>query len=121
MRNSFVQQIEPAKDTMRMEEVIKLFSTAFGQICALKEVNKLVVSSLTHELTTAETAVPLEKQERLPKAVLSHHGGQFKGQWKEWCGEPRIDAHFELPSYSQDKRKVERCVQNLSKEFVGHL
>jgi uncharacterized protein (DUF1778 family) len=31
MRNSFVQQIEPAKDAMRMEEVVKLFSTAFEQ------------------------------------------------------------------------------------------
>ena len=32
-----------------------------------------------------------------------------------------IDAHFALPSYSQDKRKVERCVQNLNREFVDHL
>ena len=31
MRNSFVQQIEPAKDAMRMEEVVKLFSTALAQ------------------------------------------------------------------------------------------
>jgi hypothetical protein len=31
-----------------------------------------------------------------------------------------IDAHFELPSYSQDKRRVERCTQNLSGEFVKH-
>jgi hypothetical protein len=31
MRNSFVQQIEPAKDAMRMEEVVRLFSTAFEQ------------------------------------------------------------------------------------------
>jgi len=66
MRNSFVQQIEPAKDAMRMEEVVKLFSTAFGQICALKEVDKLVLSSLARELTMAETTVPWAKQERLP-------------------------------------------------------
>ena len=31
-----------------------------------------------------------------------------------------IDAHFALPSYSQDKRKVERCIQNLNREFVDH-
>jgi hypothetical protein len=31
MRNSFVQQIEPAKDAMRMGEVVKLLSEAFGQ------------------------------------------------------------------------------------------
>jgi len=32
IRGSFVQQIEPAKDAMRMEELVKLFSTAFEQI-----------------------------------------------------------------------------------------
>jgi hypothetical protein len=32
-----------------------------------------------------------------------------------------IDAHFALPSYSQDKRKVERCIQNLNREFVNYL
>jgi hypothetical protein len=45
MRNSFVQQIEPAKDAVRMEEV-----------------DKLMLRSLTHELTMAETRVPLGKQ-----------------------------------------------------------
>jgi hypothetical protein len=58
MRSFFVQQIEPAKDAMRMKEVVKLFS---------------------------------------------------------------IDAHFALPSYSQDKGKVERFVQNLNSDFVDHL
>ena len=32
-----------------------------------------------------------------------------------------IDAHFELLSYAQDERRVERCVQNLNREFVDHL
>ena len=41
IRGSFVQQIEPAKDAMRMEEVDKLFSTAFEQTCALKVVDEL--------------------------------------------------------------------------------
>jgi hypothetical protein len=27
-----------------------------------------------------------------------------------------IDTHFALPSYLQDKRKVERCIQNLNRE-----
>jgi hypothetical protein len=31
-----------------------------------------------------------------------------------------INAHFALPSCSQDKRKVKRCVQNLNREFVDH-
>src|SRR5208283_3242124 len=37
-----------------------------------------------HELTTAETVAALEKQKRLPKAILSDHGSQFKEQWKDW-------------------------------------
>jgi hypothetical protein len=34
--NSFVQQIEPAKDAMRIEEVGELFSAAFARVCANK-------------------------------------------------------------------------------------
>ena len=61
-----------------MEEVVKLFSMVFGQISALKVVDKFVLSSLTNELTMAETTVQLEKQKRLPNAILSDHGGQFR-------------------------------------------
>jgi hypothetical protein len=34
--------------------VVKLFGTAFEQVCALKVVDGLVVNSLSHELTAAE-------------------------------------------------------------------
>ncbi len=74
-----------------------------------------------HELTTAETTSVLDKQRRLPKAILSDHGSQFKEQWKNWCSEHHIDAQFAHPSYPQDKGKVERCIQNLNREFVYHL
>jgi hypothetical protein len=37
-----------------MDEVVELFSTAFGHVCALKVVNRFVVDSLTHELKAAE-------------------------------------------------------------------
>jgi hypothetical protein len=40
IRGSFVQQIEPAKDAMYMEEVVKLFSTAFEQIYGLSVVEQ---------------------------------------------------------------------------------
>ncbi len=40
-----------------------------------------------HELTTAQTVAALEKQKRLPKAILSDHGSQFKEQWKTWCSQ----------------------------------
>jgi transposase InsO family protein len=74
-----------------------------------------------HELTTAETTAVLEKQKRLPKAILSDHGSQFKEQWKSWCKTHGVEAHFAHPSYPQDKGKVERCIQNLNMEFVNHL
>jgi len=34
--------IEPSADALSMEEVVKLFSMAFEQVCALKVVDKLV-------------------------------------------------------------------------------
>jgi hypothetical protein len=73
-----------------MEEVVGLFSTAFEQACALKVVDGFVVNCLTRELMSAEVTAVLEKLERLSKAVLSGHGGQFKGQWKEWRRERRV-------------------------------
>ena len=74
-----------------------------------------------HELTTAEVTAVLEKGKKLPKAILSDHGQQFKEQWKNWCREHGIEAHYTHPSYPQDKGKVERCIQNLNREFVNHL
>lgn len=74
-----------------------------------------------HELTTAETVAVLEKQKRLPNAILSDHGSQFKEQWRKWCIGHGVEAHFAHPSYPQDKGKVERCIQNLNREFINHL
>jgi IS30 family transposase len=74
-----------------------------------------------HELTTAETVAVLERSKRLPKAILSDHGSQFKEQWKKWCSQHGIETHFAHPSYPQDKGKVERCIQNLSREFINPL
>jgi hypothetical protein len=64
IRGSFVQQIELAKDAMRMEELVKLFSMVFGQISALKVVNRFVVSSLTHELTSAEVTMVFHRRNK---------------------------------------------------------
>jgi IS30 family transposase len=81
----------------------------------------IAAEQFNHELTTAETVAVLEKQKRLPKGILSDHGAQFKEQWKNWCVLHGIVAHFAHPSYPQDKGKVERCIQNLNREFVNHL
>jgi IS30 family transposase len=81
----------------------------------------IAAEQFDHELTTAETVAVLEKQKRLPKSILSDHGSQFKEQWKNWCVLHGIEAHFAHPSYPQDKGKVERCIQNLNREFINPL
>ena len=81
----------------------------------------IAAEQFDHELTTAETVAVLEQQKRLPKAILSDHGSQFKEQWKDWCSQRGIEAQFAHPSYPQDKGKVERCIQNLNREFINHL
>jgi IS30 family transposase len=81
----------------------------------------IVAEQFDHDLTTAETAAVLERQCRLPKAILCDHGSQFREQWRDWCSHHGIEAHFAHPSYPQDKGKVERCIQNLNREFVNHL
>jgi len=57
------------------------------------------------------------KRHSVPEQVLTDHGSQFKEQWKDWCREHGIEAQFAHPSYPQDKGKVERCIQNLNREF----
>ena len=73
IRGSFVQQIEPAKDAMRMEEVVKLFSTTFEQVCALKEVDKLVLERFRIIFQAARDYGPLlahyEKWEKIEKQI----------------------------------------------------
>ena len=92
-------------------------------LVCIDDYSRFIVSAeqFDHELTTAETTAALEKQKRLPKAILSDHGSQFKEQWKSWCYMHGVEAHFAHPSYPQDKGKVERCIQNLNREFVNHL
>jgi hypothetical protein len=103
IRGSFVQQIEPAKDAMRMEEVDKLFSMAFEQTCALKVIDGFAVNCLPPELRAAEVTAVLEEQARLSKAALSDHGYQFKEQCEEWRRECRVEVYFARSSYPQDK------------------
>jgi len=53
-----------------MEEVVKLFSTAFEQTCALKVIDGFVVNCLTYALTAAEVTAVLEEQERLLRLLF---------------------------------------------------
>jgi len=81
----------------------------------------VMAEQYNHEPKTSEVTALLERQNRLPKAILSDHGPQFKEKWKRWCRKHGIEPHFAHPSYPQDKGKVERCIQNLNREFVNHL
>jgi len=81
----------------------------------------VVAEQFNHEPKTKEVTALLERQKRLPRAILSDHGQQFKEKWKKWCRQHAIEPHFAHPSYPQDKGKVERCIQNLNREFVNHL
>jgi len=81
----------------------------------------VLAEQFDHEPRTGEVTALLERQRRHPKAVLSDHGSQFRETWKRWCRENRVEAHYAHPSYPQDKGKVERCIQNLNREFVNHL
>jgi IS30 family transposase len=81
----------------------------------------VAAQQFNHDPTTAETVATLEKLGRFPKAILSDHGSQFKEQWKDWCRQHGVAAMFAHPSYPQDKGKVERCIQNLNREFINQL
>lgn len=63
----------------------------------------------------------LEKQKRLPMAILSDHGQQFREKWKRRCRQHGIEPQFAHLSYPQDKGKVESCIQNVNREFANHL
>ncbi|MBM4400819.1 MAG: transposase [Crenarchaeota archaeon] len=92
-------------------------------LVCIDDFSRFIVSAeqFDHELTTAEVTAVLAKQKRLPKAILSDHGSQFKEQWKNWCKRHGVEAHFAHPSYPQDKGQVERCIQNLNREFINPL
>ena len=56
---AIVHTIEPARDAMPMERVVKLFSTALKQICAMKEVDKLALERFRIIFQAAKDYAPL--------------------------------------------------------------
>ena len=103
-----------------MREVVRLFSTAFAQVCALKVIDGFVLNNLTKSLRRLKRRLCGRSRRELPKDVLSDHGSQFKEQWKKWCCERHVEVYFARPSYPQDKGEFERRVQNLNREFIDH-
>jgi transposase InsO family protein len=74
-----------------------------------------------HDPTTVEVASVMGRLRRRPRQILSDHGKQFRDGWVKWCRRNGVEALYAHPSYPQDKGKVERCIQNLNREFVYHL
>lgn len=72
-----------------------------------------------HCPTTKDLTSAMQKLDVKPEKILADNGAQFREQWKEWCKKSFIDAIFAHPYYPQDKGKVERCIRNLSEEFVN--
>jgi ribulose 1,5-bisphosphate carboxylase large subunit-like protein len=58
-QKAFVETIEQSVDALSMEKVVKLFSTAFEQICAMKEVDKLVLERFRIIFQAAKDYGPL--------------------------------------------------------------
>jgi len=81
----------------------------------------VLAKQFDHDPSTREITALLERLKRLPRAILSDRGKQFRDDWGRWCSRHGIEAHYAHPSYPQDKGKVERCIQNLNREFVHHL
>ncbi len=81
----------------------------------------VVAEQFSHDPTTKDVTELLERQSRKPKKILSDHGKQFKEDWKDWCRKYGVEPLYAHPSYPQDKGKVERCIQNLNREFINAL
>ena len=68
-QKAFVETIEPSEDVLSMEEVVKLFSTAFEQICGLSVADKLVLERFRIIFQAAKDYGPLlahyEKWEKI--------------------------------------------------------
>jgi hypothetical protein len=70
---AIVQTIEPAPDALSMEEVVKLFSTAFKQICDLQQVDKLTLERFRIIFQAAKDYGPLlssfQRWEKIEKQI----------------------------------------------------
>ena len=71
--SSTVDTIEPATDAMKIEKVVKLFSTAFDQICQTQTVDKLALERFRIIFQAAKDYGPLlagyEKWEKIDKRL----------------------------------------------------
>ena len=68
-----VPAIEPSPENMSMEKVVKLFSSAFEQMCASKEIDKVMLERFRILFQAARDYVPLlagfEKWDKIEKQI----------------------------------------------------
>ncbi len=68
-----VEAVEPAADALTMEKVVKLYSTAYDQICRTQQVDKLALERLKIIFQAAKDYAPLlagyEKWEKIDKRL----------------------------------------------------
>ncbi len=70
---SFVERIEPASDSLTIEKVVKLFSSAFEQVCSTSKIRKLELERFRIIFQAAKDYAPLlanyEKWDKIEKRI----------------------------------------------------
>jgi hypothetical protein len=70
---TFVETIEPSAEALSIERIVKLLSTAFEQVCALNEVDKLVLERFRIIFQAAKDYGPMlaayEKWDKVEKKI----------------------------------------------------
>ncbi len=68
-----VEAVEPAADALTIEKIVKLYSTAYDQICRTQQVDKLALERLKIIFQAAKDYAPLlagyEKWEKIDKRL----------------------------------------------------
>jgi len=68
-----VSAVEPAADALQIEQVVKLFSTAFQQVCSLQQLDKLVLERFRLIFQAAKDYGPLlagyERWDKIEKQI----------------------------------------------------
>ena len=109
--------IEPAQNALTMERVVKLFTTAFEQICALKEVQRLGIDSFvqTRPATFVETIRPAKEALSMEGSTqnLNREFVNHLRKFPEWL-KRKPDESKEWFSHSRFRRGIRAHPANLN-------
>jgi hypothetical protein len=108
--------IEPLADALSMEEAVKLFSMAFEQVCALKEVQRLGIDSFvqTRPATFVETIRPAKEALSMEGSTqnLNREFVNHLRKFPEWL-KRKPDESKESFSHSRFHRGIKTHQANL--------